>query len=315
MTDVRRETEARLGAVERVWGPRSLRAQGGAGDGRRQIDLRGLGGLAVTVEPDQFLDLGEAFWRGEAVSFTAPSTSARAESWGRRWLGGLFTTCGLTAVGRAEPADGGMHGRAHLVPALVTRSEGRWNGDSYELEVAGSMREGGIFEQNLQVRRTITARHGESRVRVSDVVRNDGFAEVPLKLLYHINLGWPLVDEGARVRASTAPEWQAALAAPTPLEPEKVDALVAAAGDDGYATATLDAAGTRVTVRYRVAELPYLTVWRSAASGSYALGIEPGTCWPSHADGPDSGKAGRMLAPGEEITTDVEIVFEERPPA
>ncbi len=315
MTDVRRETEARLGAVERSWGPRSLRAEGGAGDGRRQIDLRGLGELAVTVEPDQFLDLGETFWRGEAVSFTPPSTGARAESWGRRWLGGLLTTCGLTAVGRAEPAEGGMHGRAHLVPALVTRSEGRWNGDAYELEVTGLMREGAIFEQNLVVTRSITARHGESRVRVSDVVRNDGFAEVPLKLLYHINLGWPLVDEGSRVSATTAPAWEAELTAPVPLEPEKVDALVADAGDDGYATATLDAPGTRVTVRYRTAELPFLTVWRSAASGSYALGIEPGTCWPSHADGPDSGKAGRMLAPGEQITTDLEIVFEAHPPA
>lgn len=326
MSSSRREIEARIGAVERAWGPRSVRAENGPEIGRRQIDLRGLGGLSVTVEPDQFLDLGLALWNGDAVSVTTPSTSARAESWGRRWLGGLLTTCGLTAVGRASVEEGGMHGRAHLVAASITRSEGRWNGDAYELEVAGSMREGAIFEQNLTVDRTIEAEHGVSRIAVSDVVRNEGFAAVPVKLLYHINLGWPLLDAGAHVQADARPaasgtanttdasaaRWGRDLGAPQPEKPENVDALVAHTGDDGWSVAELHAATTVVSVRYRTAELPYLTIWRSEAAGSYALGIEPGTCWPSHADGPQEGKAGRMLAPGESFTTRLEITFTSR---
>ncbi|WP_440708943.1 DUF4432 family protein [Herbiconiux sp. YIM B11900] len=334
MSSSRREIEARIGAVERAWGPRSVRAQNGPEGGRRQIDLRGLGALVVTVEPDQFLDLGLALWNGDAVSVTTPSTSPRAESWGRRWLGGLLTTCGLTAVGRASVEEGGMHGRAHLVAATVTRAEGRWNGDVYELEVAGSMREGAIFEQNLTVDRTITAEHGVSRITVSDVVRNEGFAAVPVKLLYHINLGWPLLEAGAHVQADASPaasgtdagtaasgtdagstadaRWSRELGAPQPGKPENVDALVAIAGDDGWSVAELHAATTVVSVRYRTEELPYLTIWRSEAAGSYALGIEPGTCWPSHAEGPDEGKTGRMLDPGESFTTRLEITFTTR---
>ncbi|TAJ49352.1 MAG: DUF4432 family protein [Herbiconiux sp.] len=320
MNDSRRDIEARIGAVERAWGPRTVQASNGPEAGRRQIDLRGLGGLSVTVEPDQFLDLGLALWNGDAVSVTTPSTSARAESWGRRWLGGLLTTCGLTAVGRASVEEGGMHGRAHLVSATVTRAEGRWNGDAYALEVAGSMREGAIFEQNLTVDRTITAEHGESRISISDVVRNEGFDTVPVKLLYHINLGWPLLDAGAHVEAAAKPAagdssealWRRDLGAPEPQKPEKVDALVAVAGDDGWSVAELLAETTVVTVRYRTEELPFLTVWRSEAAGSYALGIEPGTCWPSHADGPQEGKTGRLLAPGESLTTALEITFSAR---
>ncbi|MFV0406883.1 MAG: DUF4432 family protein [Propioniciclava sp.] len=317
----RREAEARLSSVERSWGPRSVTLSNGPGRGRRQIDLRHLGGLAVTVEPDQFLDLGEAFWRGELVSFAPASTSPRAETWGRRWLGGLLTTCGLAAVGEAPAEHGGMHGRAQLIPATLTRAEGRWEGDRYRLEVAGHLREGGIFEGNLTTERSITAERGVSRIRIVDVVRNEGFEATPVKLLYHLNVGWPVVDTGTRVAAEAAPpggagrEWQATLSAPQPGADEVVDALVAVPDHRGWAAVTVSAPGTaarpgiRVAVRYRAAELPFLTVWRSQAAGAYALGIEPGTCWPSHADGPDSGKVGRVLEPGESVTTDLELEF------
>jgi len=317
VTASRREIEAVIGAVERVWGPRSVRVENGPAAGRRQIDLRRLGGLDITVEPDQFLDLGEAAWLGDTVSFTPPSTSTHAESWGRRWLGGLLTTCGLTAVGQAPPDEGGMHGRAQLVPATVTRVESKWNEDQYQLEIAGKMREGAVFEENLTVDRTIRAVIGESRVQINDLVRNEGFGSVPVKLLYHINLGWPLVDSEAQISAAAIPasgfsetsNWVREMASPVPLEPERVDPLVAVSDDDGWSSATLHANGTDVVVRYRTSELPYLTIWRSAAAGSYALGIEPGTCWPSHVEGPDAGKAGRILKPGESFTAKLEIEF------
>lgn len=49
----RRELEANVGAVERIWASRVVRAENGPASGRRQIDLRRLGGLEVTLEPDQ----------------------------------------------------------------------------------------------------------------------------------------------------------------------------------------------------------------------------------------------------------------------
>jgi hypothetical protein len=323
----RRFVEARMGAVERVWAPRAVQVEDGAAGGRRRIELRHLGGLDVAVEVDQFLDLGEASWRGDAVSFVAPSTSLRAEGWGRRWQGGLLTTCGLTAVGRATPEEGGMHGRAHLVPATVTRREGRWRDGRYELIVSGLLREGAIFEENLTVERTIRAEIGSSTIRLTDVIRNEGFTDAAVRVLYHINLGWPLLHEGAVVRAeATAPgeardagqggasgevgaAWERRIEAPAPATPERVDALIAVGPSGGWSTASLTGASGVATVRFRPEQLPYLTVWRSAAAGSYALGIEPGTCWPSHAEGPDEGKTGRVLAPGETTTVELEIGF------
>lgn len=319
----RRFVEARSGAVERAWAPRAVRVDDGPSTGRRQIELRHLGGLEVTVEVDQFLDLGEASWNGEVVSFVAPTTAPHAESWARRWQGGLLTTCGLTAVGVASEADGGTHGRAHRVPATVTRSEGRWTPEGrYELLVDGFLREGAVFQQNLTVTRSVRAEVGVSRIRLHDVVRNEGFVAEPVRLLYHVNLGWPLLHGGAVVAADaqvpeeTAPgasddgAWRRVVDEPEPAAGEQVDALDAVAGPDGWAVATLSGEAGTVTVRFRPEQLPFLTVWRSTAAGSYALGIEPGTCWPSHAVGPDRGKAGRIVQPGESFEVDLDLSFE-----
>jgi hypothetical protein len=313
----RRFLEARIGAVERVWAPRAVRSENGVGAGRRQIDLRYLGGLDVTIEPDQFLDLGEAAWRGRPVSFVPPSTSVRAENWGRRWQGGLLTTCGLSAVGRAAPEDGGMHGRAHLIPASVTRQGGSWtHGGGYELVVRGTLREGAVFEQNLTVDRTIRARHGVSEIHISDVIRNEGFVPDRVRILYHINIGWPMLHAGASVSADAsepgateASGWSRQLGDPEPDVPERVNALVAIPDPDGWSHATIAGDSGSLTVRFRPDQLPYLTVWRSGTSGSYALGIEPGTCWPSHADGPDEGKVGRLLGPGESFAVELVLGF------
>lgn len=315
----RRFVEARVGAVERIWAPRAVRSEDGVGAGRRQIELRHLGGLDVTIEPDQFLDLGEATWHGQTVSVVPPSTSTRAETWSRRWQGGLLTTCGLTAVGRVAPEDGGMHGRAHLIPASVTRQEGRWTDDGeYELLVQGFLREGAIFEQNFTVERTIRAKHGVSEIHLTDVVRNEGFVSESVKILYHVNIGWPMLHGGAVVSveavepgAAPGSVWERDLDDPLPGVPERVDALFAIPNAEGWSVATIRGEAGSMTVRFRPDQLPCLTVWRSGASGSYALGIEPGTCWPSHATGPNEGKTGRILRPGESFAIDLVLALDD----
>ncbi len=244
----RRWTEARLSSVERTWAPRSVVADNGMERGLRLIELRGLGGLELDVEPDQFLDLGRATFRGEPLSFTAAGTSRLAETWARRWRGGLLTTCGLEAVGQAPEEQGGVHGRAHRIPAQVTRSDGRWEGDAYVVTVEGVLREAALLGPNLSVRRTITGTVGESVVRIHDVVRNDGFIPAPLRLLYHVNVGWPWLEAGATVSAGG---WRAEITEPEPGAAEHVDALDAEADASGWSTAELDGARGRFAVAFR----------------------------------------------------------------
>jgi hypothetical protein len=66
------------------------------------------------------------------------------------------------------------------------------------------VRQAAIFGEHLRLRRRIEADLGGNDIRLIDTVTNHGFDPTPHMLLYHINLGWPLVDEGARLVAPIA---------------------------------------------------------------------------------------------------------------
>lgn len=83
---------------------------------------------------------------------------------------------------------------------------GRWTDDGdYEISVSGRVRQAHLFGENLELRRKIRCRLGTGELTVDDVVTNLGPATQPHMLLYHVNLGWPLLDEGATLRGRSAP--------------------------------------------------------------------------------------------------------------
>jgi Domain of unknown function (DUF4432) len=167
--------------------------------------------------------------------------------------------------------------------------------------------------RGLRIERTIRTRIGEGRVEVVD--RTTNLAEEPLEapLLYHVNLGWPLWDDGARVETDagrTVPrdddaaphDWRSA---PEPThEPERVWEHVGAT----RAAVVNDALGLRVDLAF---DLPRLWQWVDPAPGMYALALEPANC--SVLGRAHDRAEGRLpfLGPGEERTTRIAIAAEE----
>jgi galactose mutarotase-like enzyme len=173
-----------------------------------------------------------------------------------------------------------------------------------------------VFGPNLVLRRRIFARVGESSVRIEDEVENEGFEPEPLMVLYHINLGWPLLDNTSRLlgpgspgespeprdaQAGTGLDTWDRFAAPTPGFRERVFYHRPAAGADGLAEARLEnpALGLTFSVKFRPEELPEFVQWTMTGEGTYVLGLEPATC---RVEGPAAEEAaGRLirLKPGE----------------
>jgi hypothetical protein len=305
-TLTRREIEARLGAVDSVWGPRLREITDGPERGQRQIDLTTASGLDVTVLPDQFLDLGRASWLGVPVSFHPAHTGPSDVDWRRRWSGGLLTTCGLDNVGPATPGGAGMHGRASSIAASLVRASAGWDGDRYRVTVAGKMREAVLFGQNITVERTISIEAGESVLTLRDIVRNEAFEPQTVLLLYHINLGWPLVDDGSAIEVDGERQF---LGRPVVGNSEQVERLrPAPENGDGWTHACLAAPdGRACRISWRPVQLPFFTIWRSEVAGSYAVGLEPGTCWPGGAPVELADGRGRQLGPGCGFAVDLRI--------
>lgn len=173
--------------------------------------------------------------------------------------------------------------------------------------------------------RTIRAKMGENRILLEDRVVNLGYQSTPHMILYHFNLGFPVLDEHARViapskratpRDSDAEEgtidWQR-MQPPTLGYTAQVFFHEMEADSDGFVTAAvvneskLDGSLKGVSIRYSPSELPCFTQWKMMDCGTYVLGMEPGN---AHVMGRDiERQEGRLqfLEPDEERRYHLEI--------
>ncbi len=127
--------------------------------------------------------------------------------------------------------------------------------------------------------------HGSSRDRVD----NRGYAASPLAMMYHVNIGWPIVSPGARVevagRRVGGHEIADRLEAPRRgTQAEGLHLLrYSRTGGHGHrprcSTTTSMASIPRGSpLRWNAAALPSLVRWQVAnVAGHYVLGLEPST--------------------------------------
>jgi hypothetical protein len=180
-----------------------------------------------------------------------------------------------------------------------------------------------LYGTRLSVHREIVARTGRARVEVRDVIRNDGRAPVGVPLLYHVNLGAPLLAPHSRLildgsagpvttrLRETLPSGRDPLAMPEPSGAG--DAVVAEHREvrvepDGRSRAVLEApAGPRVVVDWTAPTLPRLCTWAWPERGAWVLGVEPTNAplFGPERDGPFGGAP--VLGPGEEWRTAVAV--------
>jgi len=331
----RAEVARYIGKDSQLGGVRLGELADGNARGLRAADVDTGSGLTYTVLIDRGMDIGVARYKGASLvweSPTGPVHPAYYEEEGRGWLrtfhGGMVVTCGMTTAGAAAIEDGedlGLHGRISHTPATNVWADGAWRGDEYEMWIRGRMRQAVVFGENLVMDRRVWSRLGESRLMIRDVVTNEGYEATPHMLLYHVNLGFPLLSEGAEL---IAPSRQVTprdeIAAPGLSTHARYEAPIdgyqeqcfyhdLAADTTGYATVILanraygDGQGLGIYLKYRQAQLPIFTQWKMVCAGTYVTGLEPANC---HVEGrPKDRAAGvlQFLEPGESRETLLEI--------
>src|SRR5947209_3950613 len=202
----------RVGDVSQLGGARLVTLNEGPESGVSVAELRTGSGLSFDVLPGRGMDIGFAEYKGMPLcwrSSTGEIAAARYEPQGEGWLrgfsGGLMATCGLTTAGWPSTDAGQslpLHGRASYLPARNVYVDGEWQGDDYVMWAQGRTRETVVFGENVRLTRRVWARLGESRLFIDDVVENLGHTPVPHMIAYHINVGFPVLDEGSELISS-----------------------------------------------------------------------------------------------------------------
>lgn len=274
----------------------------GAASGCRAIDVRVLGGIDVRVLPDRGLDLGGAWFRGIPLAWISahgecaalPAEELTERRWGDCWGGGLVTTCGLSNVG--EPSEGhGLHG------TFTARSANDVHAEPSETDVTVT---GVVVDPPFRLSRRIVASVGAGALRIDDRVVNESEWTAAAPMLYHVNLGAPLWDDGSWIdtdgtgivprddaSAARSETWDEA---PSPAEGAAETVLEHVGAS--WARVTSPRAGLELRIR---SSLPRLWQWIEPTSGTYALALEPANC--SLRGREADIEAGRMpfLDPGE----------------
>ncbi|NLJ41289.1 MAG: aldose 1-epimerase family protein [Clostridiales bacterium] len=330
----KREILKYVGDYNQILGIRDCTLNGGRAQGVRAMEIKNGSGLEFTVLPDRSMDISQLSYKGINLSYLSKSGIVAPQYYNetgieflRSFYAGFLTTCGLRNVGSPVEDDGeafGLHGRISNTPGENVSSGVEWVDDKPVIRVSGRMREARLFGENLVMNRTIICSGGENKFEIIDTIENDGFRREPLMILYHFNLGYPLLDENAQFvipAVKTRPKDEVAekgldayheTQIPTPGFNEQVFYHTLAADDNGDTSAALinEKLGLGLVIGFNKNSLFNLTQWKQMGAGDYVMGVEPGNCYvEGRVDAREKGVL-EYLEPGEtkEIKVTAEIL-------
>ena len=288
----------KAGSMQQLAYIRPVTYQEGRSSGLKALDVKN-GPLSFRVLADKCMDISEFSFGGVNMSFLSkPGLQGRnhydtnGQEALRSIMGGFFFTAGLENICAPFSKDGKdypMHGRIRTTPAEQICHDVRWKDDQCELMIRGEMREAELFGENLVLRRTYETSYGSKTLTMTDEIENEAFRPEPLMILYHINMGYPFLDEGTKLYIPTkavTPRDEASrghedrydvMDAPKDNEPEYVFIHDAVADEDGRVSLAVvnEALTLGLKISYTAKYLPYFMEWKSTASGDYVIGLEP----------------------------------------
>jgi Domain of unknown function (DUF4432) len=312
----------------RRWKLLLRQCRGGRSDGVHVVSLDN-GAMSIDVLPTR----GMGIWRvkrgDKTLGWQAPMREPvnpafvpLMEPSGLGWLDGfneLLCRCGLESNGPPEFDEGGrllrpLHGRiantpAHRVELIVDEDAGL-------LTLRGVVDEARFHFQSLRLTTSIITAMGSNEFTWSDEVENFGGRDASMQMLYHFNIGQPMMRSGARITApvgAVAPQTEVAakegvdtwniMPPPRPGSSEQVYGLDLAADTAGETRVLVNGLTNdeAVGLRFNKRTLPCFTVWRNtpAESDGYVLGIEPGTNYPNPRTFEQQHRRVVTLKPGE----------------
>jgi hypothetical protein len=323
----------RTGKLSQVGGITHFTHAEGKAKGVSTLRVRSASGLEFWIIPDRGMDIYEATFRGQSLSWHSPVGvvhpsyfSSRGLEWLETFAGGLLFTCGLTTVGGPSEDAGeslGLHGPIANTPAEHVAWSERWEGDECLFTISGEVRETSVHGANMLLRRTITSSLQGKSFAIHDVVVNEGFRESPMMMLYHFNFGYPLLTERSIVYSpsktvepindfskQSLDQWNH-FEPPQMGIQERVYFHQMEPRADGKVTVVLvsdvDNPVFGIAMTYDSANLPEFNQWKMTGTNHFVLGLEPANCRTLGRKAERERGTLQTLAPGDHRDFHVEI--------
>ena len=286
----------KVGNFDQVCGIKKYTLSESFAKGVEAAEFYNQAGLRFTVIPDRCMDIYDLSYKGVNVSFhsrngiQSPNRySAAAGEFSHQWQGGMLSTCGLDNVGGNCVADGvtyPVHGRVSAVPAENFGTYAEWRDNDFVIGANGEIHQKRMYGSHLVIRRNIETSINAGSLKINDMITNLDCTDEPFMLLYHINFGYPLLDECCRVFTTKA----------------GMSSLVSLVGDPSQMTVPIDRRGEELYlgqtktdkayamlfnpekelagyVAFDTDTLPRFLEWKNMKSHDYVLALEPCNTW------------------------------------
>ncbi len=314
-----------IGQNAQLFGVEEHRLVGGKGDGMRLLDVRNGQGLCFTISLDRAADISRLSVMGVNYGYFSPAgyvAPAYYDPCGAGFLksftAGFLTTCGLTNVGNPCEDNGealGLHGTIGNTPAESYSVS--YEGDN--MIIRATVRDTRFFGHKLVLVRTYAVSLAENKLTVRDEVTNEGAEKCPFQMLYHYNVGYPLLSEDAIVTIPAVKVTPRNEHAAEDIE----NCLKMEKPTKGYeercyyhemqGTARVEVENPKIgrglTMEYDTAALPCFTEWKMMGEFEYVLGIEPGNAYPDGRDVMREKGLLKFIAPAETRVHEVRFTF------
>ena len=291
---------------------------GGKGGGMRLLEVRNGLGLEFTAVVDRCADISRLTIDGVNASFISPCgyvAPSFYEGTGNGFLksftAGFLTTCGLDTMGATGMDEGEsmpLHGPIGNIPAEHIY----WYTEEKGITIRARIRQASLFSHHYMLEREYFCPFDSNEIRMTDTVTNIGPSAVPFMLLYHYNLGYPLLSEKADVRIPSKQirprdeETRRDLENWNRMEVPQSNYIEKCFYHDFDIQSEQAFSGVYnpdcqkgVVMEYSPRELPAFSEWKMMGKYEYVLGLEPGTNNPDgRATVRKQGKL-RTLQPGE----------------
>lgn len=315
-----------VGHEKQLYGIEELRRVGGKGDGMRLLRLYNAAGLELDISPDRCCDISALRCKGVNLSYLSPCGyvapayyEKRDSEWLRSFTAGFLTTCGLENVGSPCTDQGeslSLHGSIANTPA----EQLCYYEDGDELVIYATVPDEVLFGRKLRLRRMLRVKFIENRFTLTDTIENTGDRTEPFEILYHMNLGYPLLDEDSKLSinsicvsprddhaAKHMDSWQT-MEPPTPGYQERC--YYHQFTETACAELCQPKKDLRLRITFDPKNLDGFVEWKMMGVRDYVLGLECGNCY---ADGREVTRQKGMLKflqPGEAVrySFDVEIL-------
>lgn len=329
------DLKKRIGDTSQLGGIKFYEYSDGLSKGIRAIDIKCPSGIDITVLVDRGMDISNCFFKNIPICWRSVTRETspfyhdnRRDEWLRGFFGGLLTTCGLENTGRAcniGDEEFGLHGRISNITAESINTFSAWENNDYRITLEGKLRQVKVFGDKLVLTRKITTFFLNPTLVIEDSVENIGFQISPLMILYHINIGYPLIDKNSRfiegrakitgVDINSKKEIDSYDIFSEPImnykerayyheiEPDK-------SGDSNIAIINEEfnkGIGIGFWLRYNTKNLPFLLQWKQMGEGEYVCGIEPANCLTRGREVEEKNNTLKFIKPGEIINYRLEI--------